>query len=120
MEVAARDTASITNAANSLPPFLSKTYDMVDDPSTDSIVSWGSRNNSFVVRNVPIFSRDLLPKYFKHNHFSSFVRQLNTYVGISSFSPPKYSCLYAVCEFRVVLCRFCGDFFDPKNRFLID
>ncbi|KAI0500651.1 hypothetical protein KFK09_018867 [Dendrobium nobile] len=61
------------------PPFLSKTYAMVDDALTDSIVSWGPWNNTFVVWEPLVFARDLLPKYFKHNNFASFVRQLNTY-----------------------------------------
>lgn len=65
----------------SVPPFLSKTYDMVDDLSTNEVVSWSSGNNSFVVWDVPEFSKVFLPKYFKHNNFSSFVRQLNTYVS---------------------------------------
>lgn len=75
----------VQGGASSLPPFLSKTYDMVDDASTDSIVSWSASNKSFIVWNPPEFARDLLPKFFKHNNFSSFIRQLNTYVSQSSF-----------------------------------
>ncbi|KAH7542171.1 heat stress transcription factor B-4d [Ziziphus jujuba] len=60
-------------------PFLTKTYQLVDDPRTDHIVSWGEDESTFVVWRPPEFARDLLPNYFKHNNFSSFVRQLNTY-----------------------------------------
>jgi hypothetical protein len=65
-------------------PFLTKTYYLVDDPATDDIVSWGEDNTTFVVWRPPEFARDLLPNYFKHNNFSSFVRQLNTYVSLMS------------------------------------
>ncbi|ERN01513.1 heat stress transcription factor A-2b [Amborella trichopoda] len=61
------------------PAFLTKTYEMVDDPSTDTVVSWGPNRNTFVVWDPNVFASLLLPNYFKHSNFSSFVRQLNTY-----------------------------------------
>ncbi|XP_073154612.1 heat stress transcription factor A-7a-like [Henckelia pumila] len=61
------------------PPFLKKTFEMVDDPQTDDIISWSVGGSSFVVWDPHTFATDLLPKHFKHNNFSSFVRQLNTY-----------------------------------------
>lgn len=60
-------------------PFLTKTYQLVDDRSTDDVISWNVDGSAFVVWNQAEFARDLLPKYFKHNNFSSFIRQLNTY-----------------------------------------
>lgn len=70
----ARDAARLVAA-----PFLVKTYRLVDDPSTDHIVSWGDNNNTFVVWRPKEFSASILPSYFNHTNFSSFVRQLNTY-----------------------------------------
>ncbi|KAF7806738.1 heat shock factor protein HSF30-like [Senna tora] len=61
------------------PPFLKKTFEMVEDPETDPIVSWSETRESFVVWDSHEFSKILLPKYFKHSNFSSFIRQLNTY-----------------------------------------
>ncbi|XP_076948591.1 heat stress transcription factor A-4c-like [Bidens hawaiensis] len=73
-------------SSSCLPPFIVKTYEMVDDPSTNSIVSWSQSNRSFVVWNPPEFSGELLRRFFKHNNFSSFIRQLNTY-GFRKIDP---------------------------------
>ncbi|XP_022771156.1 heat stress transcription factor A-2d-like [Durio zibethinus] len=71
------------------PPFLTKTFDMVDDANTNNIVSWSRGGSSFVVWDPHSFSTNLLPRYFKHNNFSSFVRQLNTY-SFRKIDPDKW------------------------------
>jgi len=76
-------------AADAPPPFLTKTYDLVGDPSSKDVVSWNEDGTSFVVWKPAEFARDLLPKHFKHNNFSSFVRQLNTY-GFRKADPDKW------------------------------
>lgn len=63
----------------STPPFLLKTYMLVEDPATDDVISWNADGSAFIVRQPAEFARDLLPSLFKHSNFSSFIRQLNTY-----------------------------------------
>ncbi|KAL5068173.1 hypothetical protein RYX36_019060 [Vicia faba] len=70
-------------------PFLIKTFDVVNDQSTNHVVSWSRGGTSFVIWDPRAFSNDLLPRYFKHNNFSSFVRQLNTY-GFRKIDPHKW------------------------------
>uniref|UniRef100_A0A7N0T9S5 HSF-type DNA-binding domain-containing protein n=1 Tax=Kalanchoe fedtschenkoi TaxID=63787 RepID=A0A7N0T9S5_KALFE len=77
-------------AVRSAPaPFLTKTFQLIDDPSTNDVVSWNVDGSTFVVWKTAEFAKDLLPKYFKHNNFSSFVRQLNTY-GFRKTVPDKW------------------------------
>ena len=59
--------------------FVTKLYLMVDDVTTNSYIRWGPDGTTFIVFYPEEFAREILPRCFKHNNFSSFVRQLNMY-----------------------------------------
>ncbi|GAA5992190.1 hypothetical protein JCM10908_001811 [Rhodotorula pacifica] len=63
----------------SVPAFLNKLYSMVSDQSTDDLIRWSDDGDSFFVPSADRFGKELLPRFFKHSNFGSFVRQLNMY-----------------------------------------
>lgn len=78
--------ALLSDQAQDIPIFLRKTYHMVDtcDPS---VACWSDDGETFVVKNPEKFEKQIIPQFFKHSKFSSFVRQLNFY----AFRKIKYA-----------------------------
>jgi len=77
-------TQSSTNSAGNddgVAPFVAKTYELVNDPATQHLVGWSVQHKclAFVVYDPVEFASSVLPRYFKHSNFCSFVRQLNIY-----------------------------------------
>ncbi|KAL0398426.1 UNVERIFIED_CONTAM: Heat shock factor protein HSF30 [Sesamum radiatum] len=71
------------------PPFLWKTFEMVNDQETNSIISWNSTGTGFIIWDQNKFTAEILPRLFKSSNFSSFVYQLNNY-GFKKISWDRY------------------------------
>ncbi|KAM8953647.1 heat shock factor protein 3-like [Pelodytes ibericus] len=66
--------------ANSpVPAFLIKLWTLVEDPTNVDVIAWNRNGQNFCILDEQRFSKEILPKYFKHNNLSSFIRQLNMY-----------------------------------------
>lgn len=59
--------------------FLIKLYKILTNPDYVEIISWTDEGRSFEIKNFESFVNEILPQYFKHKNFSSFIRQLNMY-----------------------------------------
>ncbi|KAG5179928.1 HSF-type DNA-binding-domain-containing protein, partial [Tribonema minus] len=65
----------------SVSAFLSKTFDIFSNPQfqAEGICGWSAKGDAVIIHNLRDFSDRVLPQYFKHGNFQSFVRQLNMY-----------------------------------------
>ncbi|XP_028282110.1 heat shock factor protein 1 isoform X2 [Parambassis ranga] len=70
--------AAVLSGGN-VPAFLTKLWTLVEDPDTDPLICWSPSGTSFHVFDQGRFSKEVLPKFFKHNNMASFIRQLNMY-----------------------------------------
>ncbi|CAO3689215.1 unnamed protein product [Rhizopus stolonifer] len=73
-------TENINNSAvKTQAAFVNKLYKMLEDDQITEYISWSLQGDLFSVPNPTSFSKCVLPQYFKHNNWQSFVRQLNMY-----------------------------------------
>ncbi|KAL1497178.1 hypothetical protein ABEB36_008178 [Hypothenemus hampei] len=73
------DPQNLNNLATNVPLFIKKLWKIVNDVKNEQIISWNKNGDGFVIHDQLRFISETLPKYFKHNQLSSFVRQLNLY-----------------------------------------
>lgn len=59
--------------------FLLKIYEILSKEDHKDIICWNEEGDTFLIINQSRLCQEVLPRYFKHNNFSSFVRQLNMY-----------------------------------------
>uniref|UniRef100_A0A8C7PS99 Heat shock transcription factor 1a n=1 Tax=Oncorhynchus mykiss TaxID=8022 RepID=A0A8C7PS99_ONCMY len=79
MEFHGGGSGGVVVSGSNVPAFLMKLWTLIEDPDTDPLICWSPNGNSFHVFDQGQFSKDVLPKYFKHSNMTSFVRQLNMY-----------------------------------------
>ncbi|CAO3587771.1 unnamed protein product [Absidia cylindrospora] len=85
---------------SSVPVFITKLCLILDDNALRDMISWSNNGKRFCVFDIPGFSKVVLPQYFKHSNWPSFVRQLNMY-GFHKVND-NYSARHGqlICEFH--------------------
>ena len=59
--------------------FLIQLYQILEDKNNEKIIHWGNDGKYFIIENLYDFTEKILPKYYNHSNYASFVRQLNKY-----------------------------------------
>ena len=64
---------------NKSESFLSKLHVILSDNTYNEIIHWDTDGKRIIVKDVINLCNLVLPKFYKHRNYSSFVRQLNMY-----------------------------------------
>ena len=59
--------------------FLLKLYEILKTKSYYQYINWSEDGKSIVIKDITGLTKKVLPKFYKHHNFASFVRQLNMY-----------------------------------------
>ena len=59
--------------------FLLKLYEILSKDEYSKIIRWSQNGAYIIISNIDALSKKILPIYFNHQNYSSFVRQLNMY-----------------------------------------
>jgi len=59
--------------------FLLKLYEILSKDEYSKIIHWSQNGSYIIITNIDALSKKILPIYFNHQNYSSFVRQLNMY-----------------------------------------
>ena len=54
-------------------------YSMLNNPDLSNYIKWDQDDKSIIIFNHNDFAKEILPKFYKTDRFSSFVKQLNEY-----------------------------------------
>jgi hypothetical protein len=73
-----------------IPGFLTKTFEIFSNDEFEDLCGWGENGDTIIIKKVPEFSSTVLPRYFKHSNFQSFVRQLNMYDFHKTVQDPSH------------------------------
>ena len=59
--------------------FLLKLYEILSKEEYSEIIHWSQNGSYIIIANAHLLEQKILPIYFNHQNYSSFVRQLNMY-----------------------------------------
>eukprot|EP00903_Cladosiphon_okamuranus_P008468 g8135.t1 len=81
------------------PSFLDKLSTILNEPRLSEHISWNQEGDGVVINKPDQFAKVVLPKYYKHSNYQSFVRQLNIY-GFHKTRHDEDSCEFKQPNFR--------------------